>query len=81
MSFFELFKSKKPEKNNPLYEKMEREELVNVASNLNIENKALKDNLDEKIKENKQLKNLLYNIYKNNFKKFNLLNYQKIKVI
>ena len=61
MSFFELFKSKKPEKNNPLYEKMEREELVNVASNLNIENKALKNNLEEKIKENKQLKNSILN--------------------
>ena len=61
MSFFELFKSKKPEKNNPLYEKMEREELVNVSSNLNIENKALKSKLDEKIIENKQLKNSILN--------------------
>ena len=52
MSFFELFKSKKPEKNNPLYERMERDELVNVTSNLNIENKALKSKLDEKIIEN-----------------------------
>ena len=72
MSFFELFKSKKPEKNNPLYEKMEREELVNVASNLNIENKALKNNLEEKIKENKQLKNSILNSNDNSsgFNKF-----------
>ena len=72
MSFFELFKSKKPEKNNPLYEKMGREELVNVSSNLNIENKALKDNLDEKIKENKQLKNSILNSNENSsgFDKF-----------
>ena len=72
MSFFELFKSKKPEKNNPLYEKMGREELVNVSSNLNIENKALKDNLDEKIKENKQLKNSILNSNDNSsgFNKF-----------
>ena len=61
MSFFELFKSKKPEKNNPLYERMERDELVNVTSNLNIENKALKSKLDEKIIENKQLKNSILN--------------------
>ena len=72
MSFFELFKSKKPEKNNPLYEKMEREELVNVASNLNIENKALKSKLDEKIIENKQLKNSILNSNDNSsgFNKF-----------
>ena len=72
MSFFELFKSKKPEKNNPLYEKMEREELVNVTSNLNIENKALKNNLEEKIIENKQLKNSILNSNDNSsgFNKF-----------
>ena len=72
MSFFELFKSKKPEKNNPLYERMERDELVNVTSNLNIENKALKNNLEEKIKENKQLKNSILNSNDNSsgFNKF-----------
>ena len=72
MSFFELFKSKKPEKNNPLYERMERDELVNVTSNLNIENKALKSKLDEKIIENKQLKNSILNSNDNSsgFNKF-----------
>ena len=72
MSFFELFKSKKPEKNNPLYERMERDELVNVTSNLNIENKALKSKLDEKIIENKQLKNSILNSNENSsgFDKF-----------
>ncbi len=64
MSFFDkingIFSTNQPI-NNKEYEEISKEELVSIASNFNFENKALKSNLDNKINENKILKNAILN--------------------
>ena len=47
--------------NNKEYEEISKEELASIASNLNIENKALKIDLENKINENKIFKNNILN--------------------
>ncbi len=57
----DIFRYSNQQINNKEYEEISKEELASIASNLNIENKALKIDLENKINENKILKNNILN--------------------
>ena len=59
----DIFRYSNQQINNKEYEEISKEELASIASNLNIENKALKIDLENKINENKILKNNILNNY------------------
>ena len=57
----DIFRYSNQQINNKEYEEISKEELASIASNLNIENKALKIDLENKINENKIFKNNILN--------------------